>query len=148
MLRFFLSPPFYTDHIKLPHGDDPTPPEISGNAKFDSFFDGAIGAIDGTHINCYSSAKDRHSNRDRKGGITQNCLAACSFDMRFLYIFSGWEGSAADAAMFHDARITDLRVPAGKFYLADTGFPNCSLLLIPYPGVRYHLQEWGHANLR
>jgi hypothetical protein len=68
--------------------------------------------------------------------------------MRFLHIQSGWEGSVADAQMFHDARFTDLRIPDGKYFLADAGFPTCSSLLVPYRGPRYHLAEWGRAQLR
>jgi hypothetical protein len=68
--------------------------------------------------------------------------------MKFLYIFSGWDGSAADATMFYDARVTDLPIIQGKYYLADAGFPTCDTLLIPYRGVRYHLAEWGRAQLR
>jgi hypothetical protein len=36
--------------------------------------------------------------------------------------------------MFHDARLTDLPVPHGKYYLADAGFQICDALLIPYRG--------------
>jgi hypothetical protein len=68
--------------------------------------------------------------------------------MRFLHIQSGWEGSVADAQMFHDARFTDLRIPDGKYFLADAGFPTCAPLLVPYRGPRYHLAEWGRAQLR
>ena len=68
--------------------------------------------------------------------------------MVFYYVFSGWDGSTADVTMFQDARITDLPIPPGRYYLADAGFPTCSALLIPIRGTRYHLQEWGRANLR
>lgn len=104
--------------------------------------------MDGTHFNCCPSAAERQALRDRKGAITQNCLAICSFDMKFLYVFSGWEGSASDSTMFHDARVTDLPVPPGKYYLADAGFPLSSSLVIPFRGKRYHLKEWGRANLQ
>ena len=66
--------------------------------------------------------------------------------MSFLYILSGWEGSAADARIYHDARITDFNIPPGKYYLADAGFAACDELLVPYRGVRYHLAEWGRGN--
>lgn len=66
----------------------------------------------------------------------------------FKYIFSGWNGSASDSTMYHDARRSDLTILVGKYFLADAGFPICDGLLIPYRGVRYHLQEWGRANLR
>ena len=145
---FFSSPPFYTENVKLPLEDTAVPPEIKNNPKFYPFFKDALGAIDGSHINSCPSAAERQANRDRKGGLTQNCLAACGFNMNFFYIISGWEGSASDAMMYHDARVTDLRVPEGKYYLADAGFPICTPLIIPYRGTRYHLQEWGRANVR
>ena len=31
--------------------------------------------------------------------------------------------------MFYDARMTDLHIPADKYYLADAGFPICDALL-------------------
>jgi len=127
---------------------DPTPPEIAKNPKFFPFFAGALGAVDGTHIACSPSAADREYARNRKGFLSQNCLMACSFDMRFLYVLSGWEGSAADATIFNDARTTDFPIPPGKYYLADVGFAACDELLVPYRGVRYHLNEWQMAGLR
>ena len=63
-------------------------------------------------------------------------------------MLSGWDGSAADAAVYNDARQTDLTVLAGKFYLADGGFGACDSLLVPYRRVRYHLAEWGRAAVR
>ena len=65
------------------------------------FFKDALGAIDGTHINCSASAEMCQAACDHKGGVTQNCLAICGFDMIFYYIFSGWDGSAADSTMFY-----------------------------------------------
>ena len=67
--------------------------------------------------------------------------------MTFYYVFSGWEGSAANSTMFHDARITDLPIPAGKYYLADAGFPTTASLIIPFCRKCYHLMEWGCANI-
>lgn len=107
-----------------------------------------MGAIDGTHIACSPSARERAAARDRKGLLTQNCLMACGFDLRFLYVLSGWEGSAADSLVFHDARQKSFPVPEEKYYLADAGFPLCNQLLVPYRGVQYHLAEWRRADIR
>jgi hypothetical protein len=148
MLVIFSSPPFYTDYVSLPAADDPPMPYITDNPKFFPFFQDAIGAIDGTHFACSPTAAERAAARDYKGGVTQNCLAACNFNLVFVYIFSGWEGSATDSAMFNNARLTDLQIQPGKFYLADAGFPSSLGTLIPYRGVRYHLAEWGRAGLR
>lgn len=77
----------------------------------------------------------------------QNCLFACNFLLLFIYALTGWEGSATDARIWEDAVEHDLIIPVGKYFLADVGFPLCDRLLIPYRGVRYHL-EWGCANIR
>jgi len=146
ILFAFSSPPIYSTYVRLPDADSPPALEIVQNPKFFPFFANAIGAIDGTHIACHPFGEDRHAAWDRKGNFSQNCLAACSFNLCFTYMLSGWEGSAADARLYHDARTTDFSIPEGKYYLADAGFGSCDELLVPYRGVRYHLAEWGRAN--
>lgn len=141
-------PPFYTRYVHLPPNDDPTPDEISSNPKFYPFFKSAMGGMDGTHIMAHPCSAERAAARNRKGFVSQNVLACCNFGLMFQYILSGWEGSAADSTMYHDARLTDLPIPHGKYYLADAGFPACDALLVPYRGVRYHLAEWGRASVR
>jgi hypothetical protein len=148
ILNAVSSGPFYNKYVQLPGINDPTPEYIHLSSKFFPFFRNAIGAMDGTHINCNPSAEDQHAARNRKGGVSQNCLACVSFSMRFLYFLSGWEGSAADATMYATSRLTDLTVPANKYYLADAGFGICDALLVPYRSIRYHLAEWGRAQLR
>ena len=103
--------------------------------------------MDGTHINCCPSAAEQDGCRNPKGGLSQNCLACCSFDLCFLYLVSDWEGSAADGALFSNSHFTDLAIPEGKFYLANAGFGACDSLLVPHWGVHYHLAEWGWANV-
>ena len=147
MLVYFSSPPFYTDNVHLPHDHSPVPPEIQKNHKFFPFFEDALGTRDGTHINCSPTAADWQVAHDWKGTVTQNCLTICGFNMKFIYVFSSWDGTVSDSTMFHDVHFTDLPMLPGKYYLADAGFPICKTLLIPYRGVRYHLAEWGHARL-
>ena len=148
MLGTFSSPPFYTDYVHLPAAGDPIAPYIKNNPKFFPFFEDAVGAMDGTHFACSPTAAERAAARDYKGGVTQNCLAACNFNLEFVYIFSGWEGSATDSTMFNDACLTDLQILPGKYYLADAGFPSSLGTIIPFRGRRYHLAEWGRAGLR
>ena len=52
--------------------------------------------------------------------------------MHFFYILSGWEGSASDGGVFHDAHVHDLEIPDGQYYLADAGYPICDALLVPF----------------
>ncbi|XP_050118308.1 uncharacterized protein LOC126595934 [Malus sylvestris] len=72
-----------------------------------------IGAIDGTHIPASVSECDVSSYRNRKGVMTQNVLAAFNFDLEFMYVLSGWEGSAHDSRVLNDAltRKNGLKVP-------------------------------------
>ena len=47
--------------------------------------------------------EDQGAFRNRKGFISQNVLAACSFDMQFQYVLAGWEGSVADSRILDAA---------------------------------------------
>ncbi|CAA7270773.1 unnamed protein product [Cyclocybe aegerita] len=148
VLNAVSSGPFYDLYVKLPDLSTPIPDYILTNSKFFPYFRSVLGALDGTHINAFTSAADQHASHDHKGGITQNFLAACSFDFHFLYIINGFEGSAADATMYLHAHLLDFAIPQGKYYIADAGFAICDTLLVPYHGVHYHLAEWGQAGVR
>ncbi|KAL5700150.1 hypothetical protein ACHQM5_025633 [Ranunculus cassubicifolius] len=102
------------------------PSNIRRNPKYWPYFKGCIGAIDGTHIAAHIPLAEQVSFRGRKG-ITQNVMAACSFDMKFTFVNAGWEGSANDWS---------------KYYVVDAGYPNRTVFLAPYRGVRYHLQDY------
>ena len=104
--------------------------------------------MDGSHIDCSPPASERFAYRNRKGFVSQNCLFGCSFDLQFVFTYTGWEGSATDAIVYENALLDGLDIPEGRYYLADAGFPGCDQLLIPYRAVRYHLAEWGRANVR
>ena len=39
----------------------------------------------------------------RKGMITQNVLAVCDFDMRVIFVLTGWPSSVHDMRVFNDA---------------------------------------------
>lgn len=84
--------------------------------------------------------------RNRKQTISQNVMVACDFDLKFVHVHAGWEGSASDARVLQDALDHGLVVPPGKFFLVDAGYANTTQFLAPYRGTRYHLQEQGRAN--
>ena len=69
-------------------------------------------------------------------------LAACSFNLKFVFVLAGWEGSASDSAVLVDAMSTSFQIPDGKYYLGDAGYGLQKFCLTPYRGVRYHLREW------
>ena len=64
------------------------------------------------------TGRDISSYRNRYGTISQNVLAACNFDLEFIYVLSGWEGSAHDSKVLNDAlsRRNGLKVPQVLFY--------------------------------
>ncbi|XP_074337668.1 uncharacterized protein LOC141674864 [Apium graveolens] len=95
-----------------------TPEKIRESTRFFPYFKDCIGAIDGTHIPAMVPGHDISSYRNRHGTISQNVLAACNFDLQFIYVLSG------------------------KYYLVDCGFPNRLQFLAPFRGVRYHLQDF------
>ncbi|XP_033131942.1 putative nuclease HARBI1 [Brassica rapa] len=121
------------------------PPKIRDSTRFYPYFKDCVGAIDGTHILAMISGKDSSSYRNRKGQLSQNVLAACNFDLEFIYVLSGWEGSAHDAKVLQDAltrNFNRLQVPEGKFYLVDCGYANHRNFLAPFRSTRYHLQDF------
>ncbi|XP_057760252.1 protein ALP1-like [Arachis stenosperma] len=68
--------------------------------------------------------------------------------MNFVYVLSGWEGSASDSRILRDAisRRNNLKIPIGNYYLVDAGYTNCKGFLAPYRHTRYHVQEWAHGR--
>ncbi|PPD69871.1 hypothetical protein GOBAR_DD33248 [Gossypium barbadense] len=133
--------------IRLP--DESTPSEIRNNPRFYPYFKDCIGALDETHIRASVPLSMQGRFCSRKGGTTQNVLAAITFDLKFSYVLAGWEGSAHDSRILSDAlsRPRGLRIPEGKYYLADAGYGIRIRCITPYSGVRYHLKEFGAEGL-
>ena len=75
-------------------------------------------------------------------------MVACDFDLKFVHIHPGWEGSASDARVLHDALNHGFEVPDGKFYLVDAGYAKTPQFLAPYHGTRYHLNQQGRVRQR
>ncbi|XP_074366991.1 uncharacterized protein LOC141707626 isoform X1 [Apium graveolens] len=108
------------------------------------WFEGAGGALDGTHIKMTVPIEDRPRYRDRKGDISTNVLATCDPDLCFIYVLPGWEGSASDPRVLRDAlrRPNGPKVPKNKCFLVDLGFTNSEGFLSPYKKTRYHMNLW------
>ncbi|CAL5362231.1 unnamed protein product [Camellia sinensis] len=122
------------------------PPEIRNNPKRYPWFKDCIGAIDGTHIAEHALASKRTAYRGRKVALTQNVLATCSFDLKFTFVYPGWEGSAIDSRVLSDALTrpdVSFSLPlTGKYYLVDAGFTNMTGFLAPYRSESYHLDQF------
>ncbi|XP_061349564.1 uncharacterized protein LOC133294826 isoform X1 [Gastrolobium bilobum] len=137
--REFLQPPQLT-----------TPPEILNSTRFYPYFKDCIGVIDGMHIPAHVPAKDQSRFRDKKGILSQNVLAACTFDLQFIFIYPGWEGSVTDSrvlrAVLDDPDQNFPQIPQGKYYLVDVGYLNTEGFIAPFQGVRYQSYEYKGAN--
>ncbi|XP_057775531.1 uncharacterized protein LOC130994506 [Salvia miltiorrhiza] len=108
-----------------PVNDDSTDPRWR-------WFKGCLGALDGTYINVMVSNNDKARYRTRKGQISTNVLGVCDRNLRFVYILSGWEGSAADSRILRDAinRPHGLKVPKGNTTTITTYSLNLNLVHI------------------
>ena len=134
--------------IRLP-SYGPVPTKIESDAKLLPFFSRCLGAVDGSHFAVRTPLDEQPAWRNRKQQLTQNVMAACDFNGRFVYVLCGWEGSAHDGRVFHDATFNKgFHIPEGFYYLGDAGYPNTRRLLTPFRGVRYHLQETARTQLR
>ncbi|VDC03190.1 unnamed protein product [Peniophora sp. CBMAI 1063] len=147
VLNAINSPGFRSAYMRLP--DDKTPARIALDPKLSPFLKDCRGAIDGSHMPVNPPSITRGRWRDREGNLTQNVLAICDFDMFFVWVMTGAEGSAADSALYaHAVNRGGLGLPEGKYWLGDAGFASCDTLLVPYRNVRYHLREWQIGNRR
>ena len=62
-----------------------------------------IGAIDGTHVPCVPREENSEAWINQKGVNSQNVLVVCSFDIKFIYMLAGYEGSCYDTRMLEEA---------------------------------------------
>ncbi|KAH6775053.1 nuclease HARBI1-like protein [Perilla frutescens var. hirtella] len=86
------------------------------------------------------------SFHNHHGMQSENVLAACNFDLQFIYVLSGWEGPAHDPKLLSDAlsRTNGLQVPQGKYFLVDCGFANRRR----HPRNASELFNFRHVSLR
>ncbi|XP_027348157.1 uncharacterized protein LOC113859635 [Abrus precatorius] len=95
-------------HSSMYKGSDIDKEEIGDEEFYEAivvyakFWD-CIGVIDGKRIPVIVRGRDVGSYRNRHEKISQNVLAACNFDLEFMYVLSGWEGPAHDTKLLNDA---------------------------------------------
>ncbi|KAI8529974.1 hypothetical protein RHMOL_Rhmol11G0017600 [Rhododendron molle] len=87
--------------------------------------------------------------RSKKGEIATNVLGVCTRDLIFVYVLSGWEGSATDSRILQNAtkRPEGLIVPHGHYYLVDDGSTNGNGFLASYCVQRYHVNIWRQGHM-
>ena len=73
-------------------------------AAHSPWFDGCIGAIDGTHINVEVNRQAKADFYNRKGETTINVCAIVDMDGRFTYVGAGKAGACHDMAVLKDCQ--------------------------------------------
>ncbi|XP_045797408.1 putative nuclease HARBI1 [Trifolium pratense] len=122
------------------------PSKIKDDRRYWPYFEGCIGAIDGTHIPAIVPTKDQIPYIGRKGYPTQNVMLVCNFDMLITFVVVGWPGTAHDtrilSSVIEEMKSVFPHPPEGKYYLVDAGYPNMKGYLSPYKGERYHIPDF------
>ncbi|XP_020973031.1 protein ALP1-like [Arachis ipaensis] len=108
---------------------------------------GCLGVLDDTYIGVTVPEYEKARYRTRKGKICTNVFGVCNREVGFVYVLSGWEGSASDSRVLRDVitRRNSLKIPHGNYYLVDAGYTNSPGFLAPYRGTRYHVREWAQG---
>ena len=91
------------DNIKPRDASFSTEHERIKDERFWPYFKGAIGAIDGSHVLVVVPGEDMVNHTSRHGYTSQNVLAVCDFDMRFIFTVAGWPGCAHDTSILNHA---------------------------------------------
>ncbi|XP_035540302.1 uncharacterized protein LOC118344256 [Juglans regia] len=100
--------------------NDGVHPYITENPHNYPRFEKCLGAMDGTMINARAPSRLSNAYRNHHGQIAQNVLCLCDFNMKFTYVYIGWEG---------------------YYYLVDSAFPCIEKFMPPYPRERYHRSD-------
>jgi hypothetical protein len=87
ILDLIICTSFYNRYVMLALST--TPPEILPDPKLFLYFDGCCGAIDATHINAHVTEVLAPHSCNSKGQLSQNLLAACSFNLCLVYALPG-----------------------------------------------------------
>ncbi|XP_043700065.1 uncharacterized protein LOC122650740 [Telopea speciosissima] len=123
---------------------------FSTTAFIDTSVLDCIGAIDGSHISAIVPKANATRYRNRKGITTQNVMCICDFEIRFTYVYAGWEGNANDCRIFEHARrhpaLEFPHPPEGKYYVVDFGYANQVGYLTPFRGESYHIPDYQGAG--
>jgi hypothetical protein len=104
----------YPKYVKQPTA---IPLLRDGDARFRRLA-GAVGALDGVHIEVFVPPEDADAWRNRKGFTSHNVLAACDWNMNSTFVLAGGQGSGPDAKIFSYAK-AKIKLPEGGFYLGN-----------------------------
>ncbi|KAL7197675.1 hypothetical protein ACSBR2_020239 [Camellia fascicularis] len=100
---------FTEQHCKPTRAQTRRYPKLRSRGKY-ILFKNCIGALDGTHVETVFPVYDAGTYYGRKGYPTQNILTVADFDMCFIFISCGWDGSMHDSRIFKEV-IENQRAP-------------------------------------
>lgn len=125
--------------IKLPSTEDARKAVSEGFARLANHnaFLGALGAIDGCHIQIKAPVRDANCYFNRKLFHSVVLQAICDHTGRFIDVFCGYPGSTHDARVLRCSPVYQLAAypPRGHFLLGDGGYPcidNPIRIITPY----------------
>ncbi|RYR28784.1 hypothetical protein Ahy_B01g052965 [Arachis hypogaea] len=80
-------------------------------------FKGCLEALDDIYIEVTVFEFEKSRYQTRKGKICTNVLGVCNREMGFVYVLSGWEGSASDSRILRYAitRHNSLKIPHSNY---------------------------------
>ena len=104
---------------------DPNFPTVHDRIRKDRrmwpHFKDCIGTVDGTHILAVVPDEEKIRYIGRSKSTTQNVMAICDHDMRFIYASIGQPGSMHDTTVLFNALSTDIDIfphpPQGNYHL-------------------------------
>ncbi|XBI75383.1 hypothetical protein VPH35_068760 [Triticum aestivum] len=100
VLRAILS--MHGEFIKLPDANVQPPDDYKWK-----WFGGALGALDGCHVDVSVPVPSQGRYRNRKQAVSTNMLGVVDWNMKFLYVLPGREGSASDSRVLRDSMRTN-----------------------------------------
>ena len=107
---------------------------------YQPLFDGAIGAIDGTHVQVNENQDTKQYYINRKNWPSVSIMAVCDANLRFMYIAHNAPGRVHDARVFNMSKLPDILnnplLTAPYYYLlGDAAYGNRARVLAPSPTV-------------
>ncbi|WVZ75374.1 LOW QUALITY PROTEIN: hypothetical protein U9M48_023430, partial [Paspalum notatum var. saurae] len=118
-------------------------------AKYAPWFDGCIGALDGTHIPVEVNRASRLDFIGREKEPSMNVLAIVNMHGCWCYVGSGKAGACHDVAVLEDCQ-SDKRFPhppPRRYYLVDSGYKEQEGYMPPFRNCRYHTDDFKGVDL-
>jgi hypothetical protein len=139
----------YKSNIKLPTSNISISSRILDSFKYSLYFNNYLGTLDRIYIEIYILVKLQSCYCNRKRILLQNVLAVCNFDIQFVYILAGWEGSAYNTRVLTDTQaFYSFATPSRKYWLGNRGYRNSKFVIVLYRSIQYYLKEARQIDLR